>query len=87
MPSNQALSEELPLPRCGHSLVIYIQNPPGDGLVIEGRDWWASCLLCGVCYNRTEMVLKVIRKQCDKAYRVDYSKMKFTNKDAMDLTL
>ena len=72
---------------CRHSLTVDIQNPPGDGLVIEGRDWWRFCLLCGALYNRTKKFSEVMRKQCDKAWRVNFGKIKLSDKDAIDMAL
>jgi hypothetical protein len=55
--------EERVEPRCDHLVYDELENEIGP-------DWWRSCVLCGVSYNRSQRVLDPFRERIRARHRL-----------------
>jgi hypothetical protein len=53
--------------------------------LLAGLVWLRACALCGFGYNRTVVVLRPLREQCEGAWKIDFRKIKLDDEDVLEI--
>ena len=52
--------------------------------LLYGEDWYRACI-CGHFYNRASAVLRPLREQCERAWKVDFKRLGLSDEDALEI--